>query len=213
MPGPMLAVGDIVEVKAFTSARDQLGLIVRHFRVLGINGAGQTLDLQAPIWETQLSTRLIPCLSANARFEGVTVRKVAPLPASLAFPSTALAQAGGAAGDVLPRVTAGLVKLTSGLAGRKNRGRMYVPFPSEAHNDATGSPSAGYQALLDTLATFYTSNRAVNSGGGDGYQYQGVVYSRRTRTAVDLINWNVRTHWGRQLRRSDTGRSNVIVVG
>jgi hypothetical protein len=65
---------------------------------------------------------------------------------------------GEAAGQPLPYQTQGLVRLatSSVIGGRRLRGRLFIPGPVEADNEATGLPSTTYTGALTTgFATLF----------------------------------------------------------
>jgi len=93
--------------------------------------------------------------------------------------AAALSVTGTAAGDGLPRQTQGLIRWGTAtvIAGRRLRGRLYVPAPPEADNDATGVPSSTYKNDVTTAAaTIFIAgatsseaciwHRPVGGGGG-----------------------------------------------
>lgn len=53
---------------------------------------------------------------------------------------------GTAAGTALPLQTQGLLRLATStvVAGRRLRGRLFIPAPEEGDNDANGVPDSGY---------------------------------------------------------------------
>lgn len=72
---------------------------------------------------------------------------------------------GAVAGDILPTAVSGLLGFTTRLTGPSNRGRIFVPFPSEASNGAGGAPTAGYLADLNTMgAALMPAVNVVNGG-------------------------------------------------
>lgn len=75
---------------------------------------------------------------------------------------------GTAAGDPLPMQTQGLVRLQTStvIAGRRVRGRLFVPGPPEAENTSAGVPSGSYTTALANagaalLAAGSTASAAV----------------------------------------------------
>lgn len=212
MPAYQPVVNDVLELKIFCSAADQLGINVRHFRVASVEGAGLPLDALADTVSGILAPLYIAALGTNSRFEGVTLRKVWPLPLTLAFPDTSDASAGAVASDTLPRNVAGLIKLGSIEAGRAKRGRMYIPFPTEDHNDANGHPNAGYTGLLQAIGDSMVGPQLWKTAG-DGFSVVGVLFRRLGGLQTVLTEAFPRKIWGRQIRRGDTGRTNQIVVG
>ena len=68
---------------------------------------------------------------------------------------TAGTGAGTAAGDALPYATQGLVRLATDdfVAGRRVRGRIFLPGIDENFNAATGIPSSTFLSTVQTAVT------------------------------------------------------------
>jgi hypothetical protein len=82
--------------------------------------------------------------------------------------AVALTVVGALGGDPLPRQTQGLIRwgTASVIAGRRVRGRLYVPGVLEVDNDVSGSPVAALTTALTTagatiLPAGATASRAV----------------------------------------------------
>jgi len=62
-----------------------------------------------------------------------------------------------------------LVKRTTGFAGRRYRGRMYIPYVSSTAVDQFGKLTSGEQTLLNTFATNWGTNlfNAVGANTGN----------------------------------------------
>jgi hypothetical protein len=71
---------------------------------------------------------------------------------------------GNNASDPLPLQTSLCVTLRTGLAGRKFRGRVYLPPPTEGQSDTNGNPSAG---TATAAATFIDAMVDLANPSGD----------------------------------------------
>lgn len=68
------------------------------------------------------------------------------------FDSATTAGGGTRSGDLVSPQVQGLLKKSTAFAGRKNRGRMFIPDMSEAQVDNGGLINSGGQALLQDIA-------------------------------------------------------------
>lgn len=203
-----MPIGDVYEVKHFSQSAMQMGLNVRHWRVITSTPPEPTLSQIASALGTTFSALYRALESAQATYVTTSVRKINPLPISIEVPNTAGAGVGAVAGDLLPKQTAGVISLRSTLAGRKNRGRAYIPFPSEDDSSLAAAPTAGYVTRLLALATAFFTDQTVTVGAGS-IVLRAVIWQRKTRTTIDIAGVIARSSWGTQRRRGDFGRTNL----
>lgn len=188
-------------------AADQLGLVTCAYRVTSIFGTGATdLDM-ATVMDANAGTALIPIIGTGAQYVSTQVRRLRPLPAPVPVTVSLSGGAGTATGDLLPRNVSGLVSKQTAFAGRRFRGRGFIPFPTEDHNDATGHPSAGYLTLLNTVRTFLFGNVLV-LGMTNGAQLQATIFHRAGATDDLVTSSSSTAKWAQQHRRGDYGRPN-----
>lgn len=203
---------DVIEVKYFCQLGNQLGINVRHYVVNAIIGIWDT-DILAGSMSIKAGN-LYPNLLANdALYFGCTVQVVTTEPVGLPSASRANTLNGAAGATILPCQVSGMVTLRSDLAGRANRGRVYIPFP--AAQDSTNSvpmlnpfPTNDYVTRLDALATglfvFVTLSPALLN-----LNLQGVIRHRADGTFTRLTTFLSRQLWATQRRRGDYGRPNA----
>jgi hypothetical protein len=120
---------------------------------------------------------------------------------------------GDNAGDALPRQTSGIISLVTALGGRKNRGRVYVPFPSETDNAIAGHPTAGYVTALGDLAAILTGPYIGVGAGGNTNDLQPVILHRVDGSVTPITGHFERSFWATQRRRGDFGRPNTGPFG
>jgi len=204
-----VAVGELYRCVLYTRADDQLGLMVRHFRIAGIN-AGVPTELGICNQQELLLAGLVkPLMAGTAEWRGLTIQKISPLPSRVEVFSNA-ALGGGTAGAVLmPRQVSGLVKLGSENAGRANRGRLYIPFPATTDDTVDGHPSAGYQVNAAALADALIGSKLAGPVGNTA-NIIWVVRHAPAFTTTDLTTRVVRERWATQKRRGDFGRPNPL---
>ena len=206
MPGN-INVGDVMEVRSFCYGQNQLGINIGFFRVTSVTGV-PTLAGVAPGISTQLSAIYIPAISNQVSYWGVGVRLAGAGGPAIAYDGTARG-AGTQTSDLLPTVVAGIVTKRTGLAGRANRGRIYVPFPVEDFNDVDGLPTVGYMALLDAIGLWWTTAHLWATGAGDTVNTIPVIYHRKLHSTTDIADHLTRQKWAQVHKRGDYGRANV----
>jgi len=162
----MAELGDIYQIRFWSSAGAQAAVNVRHYRVGTVNGGGATDGQVASRFSTVFAAAFKACFSAQATFRGVQAQRVWPRPPLQAAFDISAAGVGGVAGDMVPAQVSGIIKLLTQYAGRKYRGRMYVPWVGESDNAAGGVPTSGYLTRLVTLADLMFAPVLV-TGEGD----------------------------------------------
>ncbi len=206
----MAFINDIYEVKVYTTLGNQAGLNVFHHLVSNVVGTGvsdqQLADHYAGLYPSVYKN----IMSSAASFRGVGVRRIKPT-ISLEVYSTIGQGPGLVTGDPLPKQIAGMITLRTALPGRANRGRMYVPFPAEAHNDADTTPTAPYMVLLGNLGMVVWSD-SVAGGGANTQTMSPGVYHRALGTLTRLTTYTTRDRWATQRRRGDYGKPNILPI-
>lgn len=202
-----VTLGATYAMKIFTHCSGQLGLNVLHYRVGTLTGAAPAEAAVAEEFEDEFAGVVIACLNTEAVFLGVNIQQILPT-LGLPVKSTLLTAVGGGAGVVLPKQVAGLITKRTDFGGRRYRGRMYVPFPGESDNDATGVPTADYRTRLQALAIKMISTLTVGTA-----TFVPVVFQRGAPTlSAQITSYSVRSKWANQHRRGDFGALNVSIV-
>lgn len=199
-------VGDIIEVRTFCRATDQVGINVFHYRCSGVNGQ-VTLGMVAANLGASLPSRYKALMSNNAVYDGLDVVRIVPGPRTQNAWSTDGAGAGIVTGDVLPRQVAGVITKLTAFKGRRYRGRFYLAFPCEADSDMTGIPNANYMAALGLLATQFEQLLAPVSGANNAV-FIPIVYHRFPGDFTDIVRCRANQKWGTQRKRGSYGRPN-----
>lgn len=201
-------VGDVYEVKVFTSQEAQLGINILHYRVDAIAAAGltdlevaQKLDpVYAPVYKA--------CMTSDASYLGVTAQRISPDPVQPFTFSNANPGPGTFGGAPLPRQVAAVIKKLTGGVGRRKRGRMYIPFPDETANDVGAILTGPYKAALATLATTVLGPITLAGVAGTADLALG-VWGRQLKIFSPVTGLQVRSVWGTQRRRGDFGATNL----
>jgi hypothetical protein len=206
-----MAIGDIYEAKFHCYNPPQLALNVRHYRLDGSNSIddaetqrvlGDGLDsMAAPLYKAVMAN--------DSRYQGLTIQKVAPLPKSGVSNHTGGAGEGTLATETLPKQTCGLVSLRTALGGFRNKGRAYIPFPTEGHNNGVGArPETAYITLLNNFKPLFATPVSFTQAGVT-VTATPIVYHRDTLSGVPIIDQVNRQFWATQRRRSDYGAANT----
>jgi hypothetical protein len=203
-----MPVDDVLQIKPNCRLTNQLGLNILHYRVATVVGAEPTYQETADAISTTFAPAYKALLTSQASYQGLGVQRVRPGPLSLEAFSTNGFGPGGGGGDPLPSQVAGILTKQTNLAGRKFRGRVYVPFPSEQENTGAGVPNLAYVTNLIILAAILVATQTVTGVAGT-FTLQPVIFHRVGVPAVTLIT-AVRPNpvWATQRRRGAYGSLN-----
>jgi len=204
-----LAVGDIWEAKIYCRLSEQIAINVIHYHVQITAGASVSDAQFAARLDFLYGAVYPPLLVEEAQYRGVGVKKLLIGGSTDEVFSTAAAAFGDVTGVALPKQTAGVIKKTTGLGGRRNRGRTYVPFPGEADNIEAGKPQPTYVARLLNLANVIEAGVVVGTAP-DTAGCQPLVYSRVSGLWNVITQCLPRDRWGTQRRRGDFGAPNAL---
>lgn len=205
-------VGDVFKVTFVNSCDGQLGLNVKQFQV--ISAAVPSADLQGLLngisEEVAIKyTNLLPNVANYRGCMGVPVPNLLGVAATI---STTEAGPGTVAAAPLPLQVTGMVTLRTGLAGRANRGRIYVPFPTIDTYDADADPSPlpAYVALLNTLGSFFVGPNTITSPENPAEEWEiewGLGVGGAFRAFTSKV---ARAKYATQRRRGNYGRYNEM---
>jgi len=209
-----LIVGDKIETRAITLAQNQLGINVCHWNVEAIAGI-DTLEAFTEFMEALLAPLYKPLMSAEAEWRGLGARVIDETPPGIEVFANAEVGPGTDAGELLPTQVCGILTKKTLLAGRKFRGRVYLPFPAETVNDSDGNPTAGYLINANLLGDELEGTVQLNDGAagtidvgavlrsGDGAG--GFIY-----TSIDQCF--ARPRWATQRKRGAYGQKNTSPI-
>lgn len=205
----MAAVGSVYRIRTVCSLPNQIAEQVTHWYVSAIAGTGATDQDIANAADAFFGPITKALLTALATYRGCGVQRINLPPLPVEAVATNQAGVGSLAGDLLPLQVSGLLSLRTPLAGKSNRGRVYLPWPTEGQNGPTGLPNAGYLTLLGSYATTILAP-FVAGGGGNTNNLQLVVWSRKL-LAKQLVSSIVPNQaWATQRRRGTLGRPNQV---
>jgi hypothetical protein len=205
----ILKIGDILEAKIFCSNGQQQGINVLHYRVKSFTGAAYSdaafadkmSQSAAPLYKVYLPTA--------CRYEGVRAQVIFPLPVQAAQVSTNSAGFGTVIADPLPSQASFLVKKNTALAGRRFRGRMYLPFWGESMSDATGRPTGPANTAALDIATLLLTEQTWGVFP-DQVVLTPVLWSREFSDYQAVTGVVLRAAWATQRRRSLINKGDTI---
>lgn len=204
-----LAVGDIIEARYVCNITEQISVNRRHFRVEALNGEGATDAVVAQLLAAVLQTAYTTLMPGDAQFRGVSVQRVSPLPKPIPQADITNTLAGQAIGALQPAQICGVITLRTDLAGRAERGRAYLPFPSDTFVTGTAKVSQAYQdSVMANFPVVWAAPFSV--GSPDGVDLQPVLWKPPAGPAKPITSALVRPEWGTQRRRGGFGAKNTL---
>lgn len=152
--------GDLFELSAFCYYQGQAGINVTHIACTFTDTSN--LDMQDLVDDYEITLRPLyaAILPLSATFRGCTLRRIRSAK-SATFYSSHTGTVGTVDEDTLPTQLAPIIKLTANVAGRRGRGRLYLPFPPVTAN-VLGSVAPGYVADAQDIADAYNTVRVHN---------------------------------------------------
>lgn len=197
-------VNDVLELRIACTQNGQWAINVVHFLVTAKVGGGATLaDLVGAV-NSSLIGKIEDCLCNAATYHGSALRRIFPGPPTIA--EAAYSDSTGAAGaDPQPDQVSSLVTWRTAFAGRKYRGRIYIPFPPKQVVSALGICTAGHIAKLAIVAATLLNGYTVTPAVGVSTTIKPVVYHRQDHTWDLMTNYTVRGAFATQRRRSQLG--------
>jgi len=204
----MAEINDLYEARIVCTYDNQTAINVRHYRVTAKAGTGVTDQTLATQLDATFQAAYKALMSSSARYHGVGVRRIFPLPLGLEVNSIANDGVGTQPVGLNPSQTCGVMTLRTALGGRSRRGRVYIPFSSTSDTGADGRPSVGYQTRMGTLAALFFFVQALGAGGNTN-TFTPVIYSKKFDYSNQIVTATSVKKWGTQRRRGDYGRPNT----
>jgi len=205
----MMAVNDVLEVRFVSYLQNQIGINVVNYVVITSNGTGQSLQGAADRMNTLMAPLYKPLLANAAKYRGAGVRRKRPFGPSIEYFNTSLDGIGTVTGSPLPKQVSGVLTKVSEIAGRRARGRLFVPFPGSFDNDVDSTPVTSYLTRLLNLANGLLGPIVVGVTPND-VTLANVIDSRAAGLWVSVNTYVARDRWGTQRRRGDYGKTNSL---
>lgn len=206
-----LEIDDVIEVKAFCTLEQQTSINVLHFKVSAITLVSATDKEAAAGLSTMLATLYKNYLPTAARYEGVHVQKINPVPAPYVF-STLNNGAGTIESDPLPSQAAMLVLKRTEVITEGARGRTFLPFWCEEQSDVDGRPTVGALALALAWATTALQTNLTITGALGTATLVPKLWSRKFFTSRDITEVKINPAWGTHKSRSQINRGDAFGI-
>lgn len=103
--------------------------------------------------------------------------------------------AGTQTGEPLPTANNGLLRLETGvvLGGKRFRGRLFLPAPTETNNGISGAPDSAYRTSWNTALTSLLAAGAPTA----------CVWSRRYAAQATIVSGATQSYWAILRSRRD----------
>jgi hypothetical protein len=212
-----MLLGDIFTCKVITRIVPAVGnpansVTVLHYRVSAVIGAGATDKAIAIALATLFAAPWKAAIPPIALYQGVILQKIDPLPVGTALGDPSGAGAGVTLGEVMPFQVCGLVTKRTLQAGRRFRGRCYIPWPTEVYNNSQQEPTAPYALLLGDIGGALVNPQVIGTPPNTS-SVQPVLYHKgflpRTTDVLSVIN---RVYWGIQRKRGNAQHADSPII-
>ena len=168
-----ITLGDTFIVESWCKSREQYSLNARTFKLddAAFTMPHTTEDLLLAI-DPILSEAYTRYLSTESLYYGTRITRTHP---SADGPYSVVSSVLGSQGSLpLPPQVAVLLRSTTGLLGRRNKGRTYIPFIPSAFMGADGRLTSG--GLIRMLFVLNIARLGITGDvGGEGFHLQPVV--------------------------------------
>lgn len=193
-------LNDVLRLRIACKQNNQYAVNVLTLSVDTVIGGGATQDEIVTSIDASIRAHLRACLAADATYYGMTLHKILPVPPTL--PSVILANAAGlGATNGNPPQVSSLISWKTAFAGRKFRGRMYVPFPPRGEVTATETTSAAQIIALGALRDDFVAGFNVVPAVGRSTLLNLYILNRRTNQLTRVTSGVVAGAYATQRRR------------
>jgi hypothetical protein len=204
-----MPVGDTFRVRRVVREQDQTAFNIGYWQIAAISAATPSDAAIAAGFDALFSPLYQALLPAVATYRGTGVQYIGPGAERVEAVSTSGLTVGSNESEPLPTQVAGLISLRTNLAGRANRGRVYIPFPYEDASDGPSQPNATYLLALDSMATAIVTPLVVGTGA-TACTLKPVIYHRASETLTDIVGYLVRSFWATIRKRSEAGKGDAV---
>jgi hypothetical protein len=205
-----LVVGDVWKMVAACNNTNQVAFNTVYFNITAVGASPATDADMALSLDQTVAPNYKAIMGSTSSYYGVKVTRISPIgliPSPVV--SATLTGVGTVGVGCLPGQTCGVMRLTTGLLGKKNRGRLFLPFPQPSLNDnVLNTPTAAYVTACGALGVNYSQNSFIVIAGRTA-TLTPVLYHRSTRTFTPITGFFVPKLWGTQHRRGNYGRANI----
>lgn len=186
----------------------QMGLQVSintiHYQISATTSGSVTDQEATRYFETKAQPDMSAWLADVAKFLGCRGQIIEPTRKPFVS-STLLAGFGDQVAEPLPTQAALILDKLTNYTTEGARGRLFLPFWTEAANDASGVPNAAAIALANNFANDMLVSQVVVGAGGSA-TFVPVINSKAHGTAKPITAWKIRTKWGTHRSRSQINK-------
>lgn len=173
-------------------------------------GAGTPTDLTfVSAFDVAINTDWKAILANNVAYRGcfATLHAFGDPTPFIRQVATGNAGVGTFGTDMIAAQVAGLIKWKTPRAGRKERGRMYVPGVAKSAVDTTEHPTTAYKTALDTVATDIIGFTSASFAGTSCSCR--LCLRNKVGTLTTITDFEISPKWATQKRRGDYGRQSL----
>jgi hypothetical protein len=202
-------IGDIWRVIAVCESPVQNGLNISHWATT-FNSSTMTPGAFFDDMDNTLRTLYANWLPDRCRYIGLIYQRIWPTPVLDRANTSHAPVTGTVEEDMLPSQCCGAISLRTGLAGRKFRGRKYIPFPARTMDVGAGTPTVAALALLAPLGTHYSTPWTVVGGGGV-MTMAPVLWHPTDHTYSILSSFTLPNEFTTQRRRGLASKADALI--
>jgi hypothetical protein len=211
-----LLVNDILRVSVIcgggTLATSQLAVNLYSYNIQATSFTSGPTDAQVAAALDNLAAPLYKLLIGNlTTYRGILLSywNVTPLPVTQESNLNTGAGTGGA--TLLATQVRGIIKRLTNFAGRKYRGRLFLPFPTSTFSNTNGTPSGAYLTATANLVTALEPAAGITvAGGGGTVTLLPIIWHRVSRTYDYITGHETEAYFATQRKSGNFGRPNLI---
>lgn len=212
MAGTLLSPNLLLQMRAWCKVGNQVSVTTFHHLVQSIDSGAPDDEDFLLHWEAIYGGIFKGLIANGVNYVGSTAQIITP-PIGLLRKNNITAGPGTGGTNTNATQVSGLIQWGTNLGGRKFRGRVFMPFPSEEENGVDGKPVAGYLIGLDGLGDEYVhhTNWIMTLGHAT---IVPVIRHRKDKTGVTSAPTQITTYtsvpnWATQKKRGAFGRPNI----
>lgn len=206
--------GNLFELAIYCKSQDQIAVNVLHYACSFTDTSN--LNMQDLCDDFEAAFRAVyPAMIPNtAVYRGCSLRRLRT-GKTATFYSSHAATGGTNENEALPYQVSGLIRLRANVAGRRGRGRVYIPFPCLPDSD-NNLPIAGYVTRLNAIADEITTVRVHADEDGEHTNSFSPCIRHANAEGTDDDTYDLVTSamgvgkWATQRRRGNFGRPNIL---
>lgn len=181
-----LSNGDIVKVQVYSGQSFQTAVNRLVWRCKNKVGLGITDQKLADLMSGDIAALYKAWMSLQQRYDGLRVQIIRPIPWEYVT-STVDAGVGAIAGSSAPPQAAVDLQLRTGVTGKTNRGRVYLPFWSSTLVNSNGELTAAGVTKAQAFGTYLVGPITYNDGVGNSIDIELVIDSKGSPTSIPPI--------------------------